>query len=455
MSQQGHTKIIFIKREKSEQQSLHSRTYQQSVNKLMNTFGKQKRRTTFDHSRPLEENIEESPMAQNFDIGMLVQQMAALQATIENMQTEHQRQVQNLENQIRQAQRIEVIPENQMVSIEPRIVNESQVKLEVFKSLPVFDGSINNYRIWREDATRMMETISNLINKPIYAQALQIVKTKIQGSAAQLLANHGTIFNFYAIRDRLDKAYADNRPLYVLQDEMKRCSQGRKTLGEFHDEINKCLNLIISKIAMSGHIEAVTKAMISQAEEDSVRVFIAGVNSTFIQSTLYGNTPHDLEHAYAIARTIEHDNRHQNLRLSNEEKFRRPFHNEQRHQQRHQLQQTVEFRRRQPSNTFPPRLIEATREYQPPRYNNHQPPPEPMDTSSGNTTNRQPTQHQNNYNNGNRYNWKGPRGNSGQFTNQHQQSRRMWNNNLTSEEDNSSTIVETGRQNHLIIKHLN
>ncbi|GBP03868.1 hypothetical protein EVAR_91007_1 [Eumeta japonica] len=47
----------------------------------------------------------------------------------------------------------------------------------------------------------------------IYAQALQIVKTKYKG-AAQLLANHGTIFNFYAIRDRLDKAYADTRPLY-------------------------------------------------------------------------------------------------------------------------------------------------------------------------------------------------------------------------------------------------
>ncbi|GBP08611.1 Retrovirus-related Gag polyprotein from transposon gypsy [Eumeta japonica] len=133
-------------------------------------------------------------MAQNFDVSLLVQQMAALQATIENMRTEHQKQVQNLEDQIRQVQQVQIIPENQRVAIEPKIVNESQVKLDVFKSLPVFDGNINSYRIWREDVTRMMETISDLSGQPIYAQALQIVK--IQGSAAQLLANHGTIFNF-------------------------------------------------------------------------------------------------------------------------------------------------------------------------------------------------------------------------------------------------------------------
>ncbi|GBO99953.1 Retrovirus-related Pol polyprotein from transposon opus [Eumeta japonica] len=190
----------------------------------------------FSKNRPLEQIIKESPestMAQNFDVSLLVQQMAALQATIENMRTEHQKQVQNLEDQIRQVQQVQIIPENQRVAIEPKIVNESQVKLDVFKSLPVFDGNINSYRIWREDVTRMMETISDLSGQPIYAQALQIVKTKIQGSAAQLLANHGTIFNFYAIRDRLDKAYADTRPLYVLQDEMKSCSQGRKPYQNF------------------------------------------------------------------------------------------------------------------------------------------------------------------------------------------------------------------------------
>lgn len=419
----------------------------------MDSFKKPKRGTTFDLNRQLEETTEETPistMTQNFDVSLLVQKMAALQATIENMRTEHQRKVQNLEEQIRQVQHVEIIPENQRVTIEPRITNENQVKLDVFKSLPIFDGDINNYRIWREDATRMMESISDLNNQPIYAQALQIIKTKIQGSAAQLLANHGTIFNFYAIRDRLDKAYADTRPLYVLQDEMKNCSQGRKTLSEFYDEINKHLNLIISKISMSGYMEAVTRAMTSQAEEDSVRVFIAGVNNTFIQSTLYGNAPHDLEHAYTIARTIEHDNRHQNLRLAHEGKFNRPFGNEQRHQhqQRHQLQPRTEFRPRQPFNSFQSKPIERNQQYQSPRYNNHQPRPEPMDISSGNTIHRQPTRP----NPFNHQPWKREREPSGNY----QTNKQMRNNNIiTKDDDDSSTVVETGIVNKLVVKHLN
>lgn len=64
-------------------------------------------------------------------------------------------------------------------------------------------------------------------------------------------------------------------------------------------------------MSMSSHIEAVAKVMISHAEEESIRVFIAGVNSTFIQSTLYDNGQHDLEHAYTIAGTIVHDKQHQ------------------------------------------------------------------------------------------------------------------------------------------------
>lgn len=60
---------------------------------------------------------------------------------------------------------------------------------------------------------------------------------------------------------------------------------------------------------MSGHIEAVTYTMTIQVEEDSVRVFIARVNSTFIQSAFYSNASYHLEQAYTIARMIEHDNR--------------------------------------------------------------------------------------------------------------------------------------------------
>ncbi|GBP10504.1 hypothetical protein EVAR_68051_1 [Eumeta japonica] len=82
------------------------------------------------------------------------------------MRTEHQ--VQNLRTKLGKSNKYKLFQK-------PKIVNESQVKLDVFKSLPVFDGNINSYRIWREDVTRMMETISDLSGQPIYAQALQIV----------------------------------------------------------------------------------------------------------------------------------------------------------------------------------------------------------------------------------------------------------------------------------------
>ncbi|GBP12168.1 Retrovirus-related Pol polyprotein from transposon gypsy [Eumeta japonica] len=75
------------------------------------------------------------------------------------MRTEHQKQVQNLEDQIRQVQQVQIIPENQRVAIEPKIVNESQVKLDVFKSLPVFDGNINMDR--RKETSNINYTIGN------------------------------------------------------------------------------------------------------------------------------------------------------------------------------------------------------------------------------------------------------------------------------------------------------
>lgn len=150
-----------------------------------------------------------------------------------------------------------------------------------------------------------MDGISNHQNSSRYVEALSIVKSKIQGAAADVLTNHNTIFNFEAIRNRLDYTYADQRPLYILQDEMRKLVQGRHNLSEFHDEINKALTLIISKIAMSGHSQDVINVMTTEATQDAVRVFKDGINNSYIRSTLYGNPIKDLEHAFAVARTIE------------------------------------------------------------------------------------------------------------------------------------------------------
>ena len=57
--------------------------------------------------------------------------------------------------------------------------------------------------------------------------------------------------------------------------------------------------------------------MTVHAMEDAVRTFKNGIYNEFIRSTLYGNPVKDLEHAYEIVQTIEHENNHRNLHYRN------------------------------------------------------------------------------------------------------------------------------------------
>lgn len=131
---------------------------------------------------------------------------------------------------------------------------------------------------------------------------------------------------------RLDYTYCDQRPLYVLKDELIRLTQGKLTLSEFHDEGSNALTVVTSKIAMCGNAPESIKCMTAHAMEDAVRTFKTGINNELIRSTLYGNPIRDLEHAYAIAQTIGHDNNHRGLRYNN------VFHKEKRshHEKMHQ-----------------------------------------------------------------------------------------------------------------------
>lgn len=192
----------------------------------------------------------------------------------------------------------------------------SEIQLDAFKSLPIFNGDQSNYRSWREEASRLMDSIKNFKTHSKYAAALTIVKSKIQGAAANVLTNYNTIFNFEAIRNRLDYTYSNQEPLYVLQDMMKAITQKRSTLSEYHDEINKNLNLIISKITMSGDPPNIIDRLIKNANDDAVRIFIDGMSDNFTRGSLYSATINDLEHAFAIARRIEHDNVHRHLHLT-------------------------------------------------------------------------------------------------------------------------------------------
>ena len=139
-----------------------------------------------------------------------------------------------------------------------------------------------------------MDSISQHINSNKYVGALTIVKSKITGPAADILLNRNTIFNFETILNRLDYTYCDQRPLYVLKDELTKLTQGKSSLSEFHDKVSKALTAITSKISMSGDPPETMKYVIPHAIEDAMRTF--------------KNAKRNLEHAYAVAQIIEHNN---------------------------------------------------------------------------------------------------------------------------------------------------
>lgn len=263
---------------------------------------KQNREATFDQHRPL-------------DMATSEEHIAALTARLNAMEQYCQTLTEKMAN-IRVSPLVDPTP---VVKLEDVVTNykiPSDISLEVFKALPTFSGNQAEYRAWREDSSRLMADIKQFEGHSRYSEALSIVKSKIRGQASDILTNNNTPFNFEAIRNRLDYTYADMRPLYVLQEEMRRIRQNKLSLSEYHDRINQALNLITSKISMSGEHATAIQAMTRNANDEAVRIFVTGITNGFIRSTLYANRLNDLEHAYAVARTIEHDNHHQNLRLS-------------------------------------------------------------------------------------------------------------------------------------------
>lgn len=371
--------------------------------------------------------------------------MANLQVALEAVQQENA----TLRNRLEHIPMNPVINQPHAAALEPKVATYNtpdEINLEIFKSLSTFDGTKSNYRLWREDATRLMNSISGHSNSNRYVEALTIVKSKIVGPAANILLNHNTIFNFEAILNRLDYTYCDQRPLYVLKDELTKLTQGKSSLSEFHDEVSKALTVVTSKIAMSGDPPESIQCMTAHAMEDAVRTFKNGINDNFIRSTLYGNPIKDLEHAYAISQTIEHDNNHR----SNQHNFHHGnnrSHQRQREQPHQRLEGNQHFRR-------PSYHLSNQQNQQQHQLHQNYPKPEPMDISSGNTR-----QIQHNPQGFHSQPWKRMRDQSGNFNNKNKFQRNNRIETTKNTDDNSSTTTEKSSKsrynNNSINKSLN
>ncbi|XP_055910407.1 uncharacterized protein LOC129944768 [Eupeodes corollae] len=244
-----------------------------------------------------------------------VQEIAEIKATITQLYTEVNRQ--STENEILKTEiknlragqsMFQAVTTTAVLKAEtPSYKKPEDINLTVFSAIPVFNGNSQEYRPWRQMVFNLMEEIKQFSGTPQYYHALTIVRTNIQGEAAHILTNQNTIMNFQAIVNRLDYTYADSRPLYVLQEELRRIRQGKLTLSEYYDQINNALNLILSKITMTSSSEG-RNIQEHLAMEEAVRIFTANLNSSFTKATLYSNQPPTIERAYAIALTIQHDN---------------------------------------------------------------------------------------------------------------------------------------------------
>lgn len=182
----------------------------------------------------------------------------------------------------------------------------NDISLDVFKTLPEFNGERKRYATWRSMVKNTIGFLDNHKNSSRYVEALTIIRNKITGSASNVLSNYNTAFNFDAIINRLDFTYVDKRPLHILEQELMILQQGKLTMDEFYDLVNEKLNAIVNKINLTYNQPQTTQAFIDAANERALRTFITGLNNRKGE-ILYAANPSTLPEAYTRLQTIIYD----------------------------------------------------------------------------------------------------------------------------------------------------
>lgn len=229
------------------------------------------------------------------------QQLSEIRTQIEQLQRDLNQQ----KLQCQQALIADTNSDNE--DITTAISSGDQIQLESYKSIPEFSGNKTQYRSWRNQVVRRMKMIDGLKTHPKYEAALGIIRAKIIGAASDVLTNYKTAYNINAIIKRLDKSYADQRPLYVVEAEMTSIKQSNTTLQEFYDAINQALNMVISKIVMSYTNHDEQKSLVSEAQQKAIRTFIVGLKSHVMRNILYSQKPKTLAEAFTTAQTVFYD----------------------------------------------------------------------------------------------------------------------------------------------------
>lgn len=232
-----------------------------------------------------------------------VQNEKKMEALVEQMRT-LQTQMLAMKEKIEQLENNLKIEEYKEVQVQ--VLDVKEISLDMFKTLPEFNGERDKYSAWRNSALNVMRVFNGHTDKPKYFEALNIMRNKITGSASDTLTNYNTVFNFKAIISRLDFTYADKRPTYIIKQEMLILQQRNMSIEDFYDEVNKKLNVLINKINMTHKERSIAMAMIKDASAKALRTFITGLKGSFGR-ILYASDPKSLPEAYAKLQTIIND----------------------------------------------------------------------------------------------------------------------------------------------------
>lgn len=229
----------------------------------------------------------------NTDMEALVEQVKKLQENIET-----------INGQIANLDKTPKVEEYKEVAV--NAVDANNVSLEMFKSLPEFNGDRNKYMAWRNSATNVIKIFGDVTNTQKYFEALNIIRNKITGSASEALTNYNTVFNFDAIISRLDFTYSDKRPIHIIEQEMIVLQQKSMSVEDFYDEVNKKLNVLINKVNMTYKDKNIARAMVQNASDKALRTFITGLKGD-LANILYASYPSTMPEAYAKLQTIVND----------------------------------------------------------------------------------------------------------------------------------------------------
>lgn len=138
----------------------------------------------------------------------------------------------------------------------------------------------------------------------LYPQAVLIIRSKITVSADQALSEYNMALIVDAIIDRLDHAYADRRPIHILEQEMNVMRQGKLRVDQYYDRVEMQLTLITTKVIMEHKDQALTDAFLNKYRNDALRTFISGLDPS-IGNVIFSKGHTDMPTALAMAQELE------------------------------------------------------------------------------------------------------------------------------------------------------